>query len=107
MKTAGNAFVLMFIAFFGIFVYGLLAALPGSVLPTLERAGFLPTDTAIGNFLLINAMGAVLAYLASGPIIDRLGTRAALLFGALGVIRRAGRLRARRSHRSSRRRRCG
>jgi fucose permease len=76
----------MFVAFFGIFVYGLLAALPGSVLPTLERGGFLPTDTAIGNSLLINAMGAVLAYLASGPIIDRLGTRAALLFGALGVI---------------------
>lgn len=86
MKTAGNNLVLMFVAFFGIFVYGLLAALPGSVLPTLERAGFLPTDTAIGNFLLINAMGAVLAYLASGPIIDRLGNKAALLFGSLGVI---------------------
>jgi MFS family permease len=86
MKTASNSFVLMFVAFFGIFVYGLLAALPGSVLPTLERGGFLPTDTAIGNFLLINAVGAVLAYLASGPIIDRLGKRTALLFGALGVI---------------------
>ncbi len=86
MKTAGSNIVLMCIAFFGIFLYGLLAALPGSVLPTLERGGFLPTDTAIGNFLLINAMGAVLAYLASGPIIDRLGNKAALLFGSLGVI---------------------
>jgi len=86
MRTASNSFVLMFVAFFGIFVYGLLAALPGSVLPTLERGGFLPTDTAIGNFLLINAVGAVLAYLASGPVIDRLGKRTALLFGALGVI---------------------
>jgi fucose permease len=86
MRDAGNSFVLMFVAFFGIFVYGLLAALPGSVLPTLERGGFLPTDTAIGNFLLINAMGAVLAYLASGPVIDRLGKKSALVFGALGVI---------------------
>ena len=86
MKTTSHSVVLMFVAFFGIFVYGLLAALPGSVLPTLERGGFLPTDTAIGNFLLINAMGAVLAYLASGPIIDRLGKRTALLLGALGII---------------------
>jgi fucose permease len=86
MKTAGNSFLLMFVAFFGIFVYGLLAALPGSVLPTLERGGFLPSDKAIGDFLLINAVGAVLAYLASGPIIDRLGKKAALLFGALVVI---------------------
>lgn len=86
MKTAGHNLVMMFVAFFGIFVYGLLAALPGSVLPTLERGGFLPTDKAIGDFLLINAMGAVLAYLASGPIIDRLGKKFALLVGALGVI---------------------
>jgi fucose permease len=86
MKNTSHSLVLMFVAFFGIFVYGLLAALPGSVLPTLERGGFLPTDTSIGNFLLINAIGAVLAYLASGPIIDRLGKRTALLFGALGVI---------------------
>ena len=44
MKTAGNNLVLMFVAFFGIFVYGLLAALPMYVLPTLERAGFLPSN---------------------------------------------------------------
>lgn len=86
MKRVAGNFALMFVAFFGIFVYGLLAALPGSVLPTLERRGFLPTDSAIGNFLLINAMGAVLAYLASGPIIDRLGKKSALLFGTVGVI---------------------
>jgi len=76
----------MFIAFLGIFVYGLLAALPGSVLPTLERNQFLPTDSAVGTFLLINAVGAVLAYIISGPIIDRIGKKAALLFGTLLVI---------------------
>jgi fucose permease len=76
----------MIIAFFGIFVYGLLAALPGSVLPTLERNQYLPNDSAVGTFLLINAVGAVLAYLVSGPIIDRLGKRFALLFGSALVI---------------------
>lgn len=76
----------MIIAFFGIFVYGLLAALPGSVLPTLERNQYLPNDSAVGTFLLINAIGAVLAYLVSGPIIDRIGKKFALLFGSTLVI---------------------
>src|ERR1044071_9363310 len=78
--------VLMIIAFLGIFVYGLLAALPGSVLPTLERNQFLPSDNTVGTFLLINALGAVLAYAVSGPIIDRIGTRVALLVGSVCVI---------------------
>jgi FHS family L-fucose permease-like MFS transporter len=76
----------MIIAFLGIFVYGLLAALPGSVLPTLERNQFLPSDSAVGTFLLINAVGAVLAYAVSGPIIDRIGTKVALLVGSVCVI---------------------
>ena len=76
----------MIIAFLGIFVYGLLAALPGSVLPTLERNQFLPSDSAVGTFLLINAVGAVLAYAISGPIIDRIGTKVALLVGSVFVI---------------------
>ncbi len=76
----------MIIAFFGIFVYGLLAALPGSVLPTLERNQYLPSDSAVGTFLLINAIGAVLAYLVSGPIIDRIGKKFALGSGAVLVI---------------------
>ena len=86
----GHDLLLMFIAFFGIFVYGLLAALPGSVLPTLERNQYLPNDSAVATFLLINAMGAVLAYLVSGPIIDRLGNKFALLFGAVLVIASMG-----------------
>src|SRR5678809_692685 len=78
--------ILMIIAFLGIFVYGLLAALPGSVLPTLERNQFLPSDSAVGTFLLINAVGAVLAYAISGPIIDGIGTKVALLVGSVFVI---------------------
>jgi fucose permease len=76
----------MIVAFLGIFVYGLLAALPGSVLPTLERNQYLPNDSAVATFLLINAIGAVLAYIVSGPIIDRIGKKSAFLFGTAMVI---------------------
>jgi fucose permease len=86
-RTSPNrTLILMIIAFLGIFVYGLLAALPGSVLPTLERNQFLPGDSAVGTFLLINAVGAVLAYAVSGPIIDRIGTKVALMVGSVCVI---------------------
>jgi fucose permease len=40
----------------------------------------------VGTFLLINAVGAVLAYAVSGPIIDRIGTKVALLVGSVCVI---------------------
>ena len=85
-SSGGHGLLLMLIAFFGIFVYGLLAALPGSVLPTLERNQYLPNDSAVATFLLINAVGAVLAYLVGGPIIDRSGKKFALAFGAVLVI---------------------
>lgn len=84
--SSNGTLILMIIAFLGIFVYGLLAALPGSVLPTLERSQFLPSDSAVGTFLLINAVGAVLAYAVSGPIIDHIGTKVALLVGSVCVI---------------------
>jgi fucose permease len=83
---AAHELGLMLIAFLGIFVYGLLAALPGSVLPTLERNHYLPNDSAVGTFLLINAAGAVLAYIVSGPIIDRIGKKFALGSGAALVV---------------------
>src|SRR5258708_35102887 len=82
----GHDRLLMIIAFLGIFVYGLLAALPGSVLPTLERSQYLPNDSAVATFLLINAVGAVLAYAVSGPIIDRIGKKFGLLLGTAMVV---------------------
>jgi fucose permease len=78
--------LLLMVAFLGIFLYGLLAALPGSVLPTLERNQYLPGDSDVATFLLVNAVGAVLAYLVSGPIIDRVGKKFALLVGTTLVI---------------------
>jgi len=73
-------------AFLGIFLYGLLSALPGSVLPTLERNQYLATDKQVATFLLINAIGAVLAYLISGPLIDKVGKKLTLMGGTLVVI---------------------
>src|ERR1700732_2511907 len=81
-RVGAHGLLLMFVAFFGIFIYGLLAALPGAVLRPLERNLYLPNDSAVGTFLLINAIGAVLAYLISGPIIDRTGKKFALTIGA-------------------------
>jgi fucose permease len=78
--------LLLMVAFLGIFLYGLLTALPGSVLSTLERNLFLPSDKDVATFLFINAVGAVLAYLVSGPIIDRVGKKFALLAGTAFVI---------------------
>src|SRR5262244_1800165 len=78
--------LLMAIAFLGIFVYGLLTALPGTVLPDLERNKFLENDAVAGTFLLINAIGAVIAYLVSGPLTDKLGKKFTLSVGALLVI---------------------
>jgi fucose permease len=85
-SLTGRELVLMLVAFVGIFVYGLLSALPGSVLPTLERNQYLPNDSAVATFLLINAAGAVLAYLLSGPVIDRVGKKFALAGGAALVV---------------------
>jgi len=85
-SLTGRELVLMLVAFVGIFVYGLLAALPGTVLPTLERNQYLPDDSAVGTFLLINAAGAVLAYILSGPVIDRAGKKFALAGGAALVV---------------------
>ena len=50
-----------------------------------ERNQFLPNDSTVGTFLLINAAGAVLAYLLSGPVIDR-RKKPALAIGAFLVI---------------------
>jgi len=83
---SGHEFLLMALAFLGIFVYGLLTALPGTVLPTLERNHFLPNDAVAGTFLLINAIGAVVAYIVSGPLTDRLGKKFSLSAGAAVVV---------------------
>lgn len=83
---AGRNLILLALAFFGIFIYGLISALPGSVLPTLERSLYLPNDSAVATFLLINAVGALVAYLVSGPVIDRVGMKTALAGGALTAV---------------------
>src|SRR5205085_6423732 len=85
-SSSSSGTLLMAIAFIGIFVYGLLTALPGTVLPDLERNKFLANDAVAGTFLLINAIGAVIAYLVSGPLTDKFGKKFTLLGGAALVI---------------------
>src|ERR1700730_14966502 len=84
--SSSQSVLLLSVAFLGIFLYGLLAALPGSVLPTLERNQYLPSDVQVGTFLFNNAVGAVMAYLISGPLIDKVGKKLTLIAGTVLVI---------------------
>jgi fucose permease len=85
-RASSNGTLLMAVAFLGIFVYGLLTALPGTVLTDLENKKFLANDAVAATFLLINAIGAVVAYLVSGPVTDRIGKKFTLSVGAVLVI---------------------
>ena len=78
-SLTGRDLTLLALAFFGIFVYGLISTLPGSVLPTLERGGYLPDDSAVATFLLINAVGAVVSDIASAPVPGMAGTAISLV----------------------------
>src|SRR5438552_9734808 len=81
--SSSSGSLLMAIAFFGTFVYGLLTALPGTALPELEQNKFLANDDVAASFLFINSLGAALAYRVSGPLTDRLGKQFTLSFGSI------------------------
>ena len=80
MKTK----LLMAVACFGIFVFGIVMALLGAILPLLSASLHL-TLSNVGNlFLLMNfAMLAVMPVL--GPMMDRAGMKGVLLAGAAGT----------------------
>jgi len=63
-----------------IFVYGMIAAMLGALLPVFDL-----TARQKGIIALWQAVGLIIASLSAGPIVDRYGTRDALLTG-LGLI---------------------
>ncbi len=71
-------------AILAIFVYGLIAAMLGTLLPELSRKYGLTPDQN-GNIALGQAIGLIIASLAVGPLIDNKGKKAGLLLG-LGLI---------------------
>lgn len=65
---------------FAIFVYGMIAAMLGTILPSF---GFTPEEG--GTIALAQALGLVLASLSAGPFADNMGKKVVLVIG-LGLI---------------------
>ncbi len=65
---------------FAIFVYGLIAAMLGTILPALS-ARFQLTPRQNGNIALAQAIGLVIASLSAGPLIDNQGYKAGMVLG--------------------------
>ena len=74
----------MWAGFLGILVWGTIAPLLGSILPTLrERAGM--SLTGSGGMFVALSSGMVVASLVAGVLLDRLGKKT-VLCGAVGFI---------------------
>jgi FHS family glucose/mannose:H+ symporter-like MFS transporter len=83
---AGGASVarLQFSAWAGMFVFGIVMAILGAILPSLfERVGF--GAGAAGNLFLTMNFAMLLATLFFGPVVDRFGFKAVLAVSAVLV----------------------
>ncbi|MGE5645554.1 MAG: MFS transporter [Acidobacteriota bacterium] len=94
MKKISTARLIL-AAILAIFMYGIIAAMLGTILPSLsERFGFTPEQN--GNIALAQALGLIIASVSAGPLIDNKGKKTALVIGlgliavALGLLPTAG-----------------
>src|SRR5271154_2920641 len=76
--------MLILAAILAIFVYGMIAAMLGTILPDLS-ARFNLTPQQNGTIASFQALGLIAASLATGPLIDNEGKKAGLVLG-LSVI---------------------
>ncbi|HEV8145285.1 MAG TPA: MFS transporter [Bryobacteraceae bacterium] len=72
--------MLILAAILAIFVYGMLAAMLGTILPDLS-ARFKLTPEQNGKIAFAQALGLIIASVAIGPIIDFQGTKVGLVAG--------------------------
>jgi MFS transporter, FHS family, glucose/mannose:H+ symporter len=92
-KDAGT--VLIFAAILAIFVYGMIAAMLGTILPDLSER-FKLTPTQNGTIATAQALGLMIASLGVGPLLDTEGDKIGLILGlafiavALFLLPRAG-----------------
>ena len=63
-----------------IFVYGMIAAMLGTILPDLSQRFHL-TPSQNGTIAFAQAVGLMIASLAVGPLLDDFGKKAGLIFG--------------------------
>ena len=72
--------MLIFAAILAIFVYGMIAAMLGTILPDLsERFHLTPTQN--GTIAFAQALGLMIASLGVGPLLDTEGDKAGLVLG--------------------------
>jgi fucose permease len=76
--------VLIFAAILAIFVYGMIAAMLGTILPDLSDR-FQLTPTQNGTIAFAQALGLILASVGVGPLLDTQGDKFGLILG-LGFI---------------------
>jgi len=76
--------VLIFAAILAIFVYGMTAAMLGTILPELSER-FRLTPAQNGAIALAQALGLMVASLGVGPLLDTEGDKAGLVLG-LGLV---------------------
>jgi fucose permease len=72
--------MLIVAAILAIFVYGMIAAMLGTILPEFSQR-FNLTPKQNGNIALAQAVGLIVASVVAGPLIDSQGTKAGLLLG--------------------------
>ena len=72
--------MLILAAILAIFVYGMIAAMLGTILPDLS-ARFQLTPSQNGQIAFAQAMGLIIASIAVGPLIDNEGKKVGLLLG--------------------------
>jgi fucose permease len=76
--------VLILAAILAIFVYGMTAAMLGTILPELsERFHLTPTQN--GTIAFAQALGLMIASLAVGPLLDTQGDKIGLLLGLICI----------------------
>ncbi len=76
--------MLMVAASLAIFIYGMIAAMLGTVLPNLSER-FQLTPSQNGTIALAQALGLVLASLAVGPLLDNEGKKVGLILGLIFI----------------------
>ncbi len=76
--------MLIFAAIVAIFIYGMIAAMLGTILPDLSDR-FQLTPRQNGTIAFAQALGLIIASLAVGPLLDDEGKKAGLILG-LGFI---------------------
>src|SRR5947209_17507585 len=72
--------VLIFAAILAIFVYGMIAAMLGTILPDLSNR-FKLTPAQNGSIATAQALGLMIASLGVGPLLDTQGDKIGLILG--------------------------